>query len=156
MNAAFCANIIKMVPAMEGDRPKCYREKTLLTEAALDRGQQCFRGVIFRSIARHESAPFLYRTEQSFWLPAIQIRECTAQYMLCSNCMRDVHKSKWPDLVFFSPLHSQDTKIIQNSYSPVGFFLKSFLIYTFPCDESTICWRMPSLESCKKSPDKML
>jgi hypothetical protein len=24
---------------------------------------------------------FLYRTEQSFWLPLIQIRKCTAQYM---------------------------------------------------------------------------
>jgi hypothetical protein len=27
-----------MVPAMEGDRLKCYPEKTLLTEAALGRG----------------------------------------------------------------------------------------------------------------------
>jgi hypothetical protein len=55
-----------MVPAMEGDRPKCYPEKTLLTDAALAEVNTVFEGRYFGLSPDMKGHHFLYRTEQSF------------------------------------------------------------------------------------------
>ena len=50
--------IIKMVPAMEGDRPKCSPRENIVDRGLWAEVNNVFEGWTFWSIARHERAPF--------------------------------------------------------------------------------------------------
>jgi hypothetical protein len=63
MESDIIVNIKKMVPAMEGDIPKCHPEETLLTEDALGRGHHFLYRIesparLIHPYARHDFRPW--------------------------------------------------------------------------------------------------